>query len=262
MSTFPAQCVFHVAHDSTYIPEEVLDQFVLDKESELASEVLKMTDHFTDEIFCAGVSPSQVVRATVSRLVVDVERFENDNLEPMAGVGMGAVYMKISSGGALRRPISEAERDWLMNKWYRPHHDRLAALVAATVQQYGSVLIIDVHSYQSIPLPYEFDRQLARPEICIGVDEFHTPSLVRNAFVSAFEHGQFDVAVNSPFGGSIVPAAYFKSDRRVHSIMVEVRRDLYMNEASGDKKRSFEELAGRIRTCMRVAANVTSSGSL
>lgn len=257
MDIFPPQCVFHVAHDSTYIPEDVLGQFVLDKDTDLASEVLKMTDHFTHEMFCAGVSPAQVVRSPVSRLVVDVERFENDSLEPMAAVGMGAIYMKTSGGGALRRPISEAERDRLIGTWYRPHHDRLAALVAEMVQQYGSVLIIDVHSYQSTPLPYEFDRQLARPEICIGVDQFHTPSLVRNAFVSAFERVQFDVAVNSPFGGCIVPAAYFKSDRRVHSIMAEVRRDLYMNEATGHKRRCFEALAGRIRTCIRSAVELS-----
>lgn len=257
MDIFPPQCVFHVAHDSTYIPEDILCQFVLDKDTDLASEVLTMTDHFTHEMFCRGVSPAQVVRAPASRLVVDVERFENDSLEPMAEVGMGAIYMKTSGGGVLRRPISEAERDWLMRKWYHPHHDRLAALVAATVQQYGSVLIIDVHSYKSTPLTYELDQQLARPEICIGVDEFHTPSSVRNAFVSSFEKDQFDVGVNSPFGGSMVPAAYFKCDPRVHSIMIEVRRDLYMNEANGDKKHCFEELAGRIRTCMRNAAELS-----
>jgi len=259
MDTFPPQCIFHVAHDSTDIPEEVLDQFVLNSDSDLASEVLKMTDHFTHEIFCADVSPAQVVRSPVSRLVVDVERFEDDALEPMAAIGMGAIYMKTSGGGRLRRPISAAERDDLKSKWYRPHHDRLAALVAATVQQFGSVLIIDVHSYPSIPLPYELDQQLARPEICIGVDEFHTPTSVRNAFVSAFECGQFGVAVNSPFGGSIVPKAVFKSDPRVRSIMIEVRRDLYMGEATGHKRHCFDDMARRISACTRTGIGLAFS---
>ncbi len=48
-----------------------------------------MTDHLTMELFTSGIPENQVVRAEVSRLVVDVERFD-DPSEVMLERGMGA----------------------------------------------------------------------------------------------------------------------------------------------------------------------------
>ena len=63
------------------VPEDVRHQFAL-SEPGLADELVKMTDHLTLDLFTSGVPESQIVRAPVSRLVVDVERFEDDELEP------------------------------------------------------------------------------------------------------------------------------------------------------------------------------------
>ena len=47
---------------------------------------------------------------------------------------------------------------------------------------------------------------------------------------------RFDsVEVNRPFSGTLVPARYLGMDPRVQSLMVEVRRDLFMDEATGAK---------------------------
>lgn len=80
--------IFHVPHDSTDIPADVRNQFALD-DQQLKNEILKMTDHFTARLFCSDIVPQNIVRAPVSRLVVDVERFVEDSAEPMAGKGMG-----------------------------------------------------------------------------------------------------------------------------------------------------------------------------
>jgi N-formylglutamate amidohydrolase len=36
--------------------------------------------------------------------------------------------------------------------------------------------------------------------------------------------------VNSPFAGSLVPQRWYHLDKKVKSVMIEVRRDTYMNE--------------------------------
>ena len=55
---------------------------------DLKTELIRMTDHFTWELFCSGVPVDQIVRTHVSRLVVYVERFEDDAYEVMAARGM------------------------------------------------------------------------------------------------------------------------------------------------------------------------------
>ena len=61
-----------------------------------------MTDAFTDELFDLGDTANKLV-FSVSRLLVDPERFEDDDVEPMAGRGMGAVYTKTHDGQLLKR---------------------------------------------------------------------------------------------------------------------------------------------------------------
>jgi N-formylglutamate amidohydrolase len=49
----------------------------------------RITDHFTDDLFALPNHLATPVRFPVSRLVVDPERFENDELEPMSGAVWG-----------------------------------------------------------------------------------------------------------------------------------------------------------------------------
>ena len=111
--------VRHIPHSSLVIPERERGAFVLST-AELEHELLMMTDRYTDELF--GDVPGPAVISPVSRLVVDVERFEDDELEPMAACGMGVVYTKTHDGNVLRRVPSKTEREELLGRYYRPHH--------------------------------------------------------------------------------------------------------------------------------------------
>jgi hypothetical protein len=67
-----------------------------------------MTDHHTLALFSDGESDVQVVRAPVSRLVVNVEHFAKDEEEFMASRGMGAIYTVTSQLNPLRRRLTAA----------------------------------------------------------------------------------------------------------------------------------------------------------
>jgi N-formylglutamate amidohydrolase len=241
----PDWVVLHLPHDSTQIPDSVRPQFVLD-DAALAKELLKMTDHFTCDLFGAVFSPHQTVRASVSRLVVDVERFENDKAEPMSFRGMGAVYQLTHAGERLRGQISDAQRKELMKAFYFPHHQALQAAVERALAVYDLALVLDAHSFPCKPLPYEIDQTSNRPEICIGTDDFHTPFALLSCLQDAFRAAGFTVAINSPFSGSLVPLRYYRTDARVRSVMIEVRRDIYMDELTGEKLAGFTETSNRI----------------
>jgi len=243
----PPWVVLHVPHDSTLVPDAVRDQFLL-SDAELQHELLRMTDQLTHAIFAAPPCAAAVVRAPVSRLVVDVERFEDDANEPMAERGMGAVYTTTSASMPLRRPLAADEREALLRDWYRPHHARLEAAVADALAAHGQCLVIDCHSFPSEALPYERAEPRAwRPDICIGTDAFHTHEWLAESFLAAFEEAGWRVARDTPFSGAIVPASRYRQDARVAAVMVELRRGLYLDEAAGTPLPGFEAFARRVR---------------
>lgn len=246
---YPPWVIMHIPHDSNVIPPEVRSQFLL-SDAELQLELQRMTDHFTHSLFAEPNGDATVVRAPVSRLVVDVERFPDDTAEPMAARGMGAIYEVTSHLRPLRRRLSPNEREMLMQTWYDPHHQRLEAVVSDTLDRYGRCLVIDGHSFPGAALPYENSLPaIARPDICIGSDPFHTPKALEQSFVEVFGRNGWKVKVNEPFAGALVPASRYQCDPRVMAVMVEVNRDLYLNPASWGPNLEFDGIAKEIKAC-------------
>jgi N-formylglutamate amidohydrolase len=245
----PPWWIFHVPHDSVTIPRSVRDQFTLSKEL-LDEEILRMTDHHTFDLFAADLPAHQVVRCPVSRLVVDVERFELDELEPMADRGMGVIYRVTHDLRPLRRDLTDIERSNLLDDWYRPHHAALTAKVEQALESYGRALVIDAHSFPATGLPYESDHNATRPEICIGTDPFHTPAGLIEPLQRALEMQGLMTALNTPFAGALVPMKHYKKDARVAALMIEVRRDVYMNEDTGLRHDTFEVIRNTIRSVL------------
>lgn len=253
MLQVPEFVVFHIPHDSKEVPPLARAGLSIN-DSDLALELRKLTDHETARLLAYGVPSNQVVRAPVSRLVVDCERFSEDRLEPMAAKGMGAVYMRGFAGRVLRQSILDSERQFLLDTWYWPHHAQLVSTTQRLLDQCGHVLVVDAHSFSATRLPYEVSQESCRPDICIGTDAFHTSKCLEEAFVKSFrDDGVFSVEVNKPFSGALVPLPYFLKNKAVSALMIEVNRGLYWDEASGTAKVSFEEVACRIRNCICAA---------
>jgi N-formylglutamate amidohydrolase len=148
-------------------------------------------------------------RLSGERLVVDPERFPNDDEESMALKGMGATYTKLSSGEPLRR-LSAADRTALMSEYYYPHHQVLTAATESAIEEAGICLIIDVHSFSSSPLQHEEDQRVDRAEICVGFDAFHSPFSDDVDLISICNRLGFTGSVNRPFSGSIEPSKFWK----------------------------------------------------
>ena len=242
---WPPWVIWHVPHDATVIPEPWDADFLLDQEA-LADELVRMTDHHTAALFSAEDHPERQCRAEVSRLLVDVERFPEDADEPMANRGMGAVYTHGSQRQRIRYPVDVMKRRALLDAFYWPHHQRLERLVEDRLAEHGRALILDCHSFPSVCLPYELDGTAERPEICIGADAVHTPTKLITTLKTLFEANGFSTAVNTPFAGALVPLRYYRQELSVESVMIEVRRDLYIDEQTGARLPGFDAIRTRI----------------
>ena len=240
--------ILHIPHASMHIPEAIRAQFVPD-DTALAQEVLQVTDAFTDELFdCPGACR---VIFPVSRLVVDVERFSHDPDEPMSRVGQGMIYTKTCMGEPLRRALSEEEHRYLKSAYYAPHHELLRRAVLEELLSGGRALIVDCHSFPSRPLPCDESQDESRPDCCIGTDVFHTPPGLVQAVESALRGSGYSVGINSPYSGSLVPSAYHGKNPNVRSVMIEVNRNLYMDEKTGAKSSDFEAVKDRIQALLK-----------
>ncbi|MCD9198323.1 N-formylglutamate amidohydrolase [Aeromicrobium wangtongii] len=233
--------IIHVPHSSRVIPREVRSHIFLD-DAALGRELDAVTDAFTDVIAehaaaRASVRPWLFIN-DFSRLVVDP-------------VGAGVVHTRTSddfllrevsddeiSGGRRRttppaRPVRVGWHDvigGLVVRHLAPYAAAFTELVTQRVEATGEATIIDLHSYPLHPPSYGRHGDGPRAEVRFGTDDFYTPHwLVANA-QKAFGH--FEVDLHS-FAGCYVPLKQYRSEDRVSALMIELRRDLYMDETFG-----------------------------
>jgi len=227
--------ILHIPHASRRIPAAFRDQFVL-TDDELQQEQLRLTDAYTDELF--QDLESTTIHFPYSRLMVDVERFPDDTQEPMSRIGMGRFYMKTTEGRPLRRALTQDEIG-LLDGYYTEHHNKLTDAVESELPHMGRCLLIDCHSFPSTPLPCDQNQSQPRPDFCIGTDDFHTPqNLIQAAFQCLKKEG-YNVVINHPYSGTLVPLKFYRKEPHVSSIMIEVNRKLYMDELTGERIENF-----------------------
>lgn len=226
--------VFHIPHSATAVPDGLVDWLI--SPAELKSEISRLTDWYTDELFNWGVGEKVVF--PVSRLVCDPERFVDDAQEPAARVGMGVLYTHGSTGQRIadRTPLA---RDRILNEFYWPHHEALSAKARQMLNQFGECWVVDCHSFPEKPLPTE--TSFERPDICIGTDEFHTPQHVVQSIQNRLSAAGYSVAIDSPYAGTLIPNGFYQTDDRVKGLMIEVNRKLYLEE-NDQKTPEFDRL--------------------
>lgn len=245
--------ILHIPHSSTLIPEEYYSDFCVSPEA-LAIENLRLADLYTDEIYILPDARSAVF--PVSRFLVDAERFSDDSQESMAQRGMGALYTVGTNLNDIRPNLSDSRRQELMSRYYWVHHNKLDDMVAEILKDNPHCLFIDCHSYPSKALPYELDNMtLSRPQIGIGTDPFHTPPELAQIVKDAFIASGYEVGLDTPFSGTLVPNGSYHQNKRVMAFMIEIRKDLYMNEVTGEKLADFEKVRNDVTAVMQKAAD-------
>lgn len=216
----------HIPHAGTHIPDDIWDQFTVDRQT-LWRELVTLTDWYTNELY--GTPAITRCQTPINRLVVDLERYLDDEKEPKAQVGQGVIYTHDCAGNRIRKPVSQEARQSLLDQYYRPWHLQLDAMIAHQITRWGYCLLLDCHSFPSRPFANEPKESPTRPDICLGTSAGNTPEWLLDHAIRYFEDLGYSVEVDNPYSGCLVPTSYHL-DKRVPALMIELNRSLYIKE--------------------------------
>lgn len=240
------QVILHIPHSSINIP--LIDGYVTSKKV-LRQEILRYTDWYTDDLFYS--KDDIMIVADFSRIFCDPERFSDDNKEIMSQFGMGVLYEKNDEGQIIRN-VSPALRQKILINYYWKHHKKLYEAVKCEIQKSSSALIIDCHSFPNLPFLRDLNQSPNRPDFNIGTDTYHTSQNLIDVSIKFFNVKGYSLGVNWPYKGSLVPYEYYKKNKNVQTIMLEVNRKLYLNNATNVKSEKYHEIKNIIRKFINV----------
>lgn len=239
--------ILHIPHSSPSIP--FFEGFVVGRQA-INNEINILTDWFTDQLFNL---PYPKIVTPFSRVFCDVERFEDDSLEVMSLKGMGMCYTHMDNGETMR-DVSPYLRERIKTEFYLPHHLALEELTTDLLQKYEHVIIIDCHSFPDMPLNRDLNKELPRPDFCLGIDELHTPKKLHAVVQNLLMSLGYKVLINNPYSGTMIPLRYYKKNKNVTGLMIEVNRKHYMTTSNDTvlKTASFEKIRKVIKIVLQV----------
>lgn len=175
-------------------------------------------------------------------------------------LGKGLIWTRMDASSPIyRRKLGVTEVRRRIDHYYQPYHDVLGAAIAERYEQFGALWHLNLHSmpddaYERLGLRSE--HPLA--DFVIG-DRDGTTS--EPAFVDLIEETLrikgYTVARNDPYKGVQLIAQIGQPAMQRHSVQIEIRRPVYMNEATRDRHEGFDRVQGDLTDLLaRVAAYV------
>tara|TARA_R110000824_G_scaffold80416_3_gene202298 strand:- start:207 stop:935 length:729 start_codon:yes stop_codon:yes gene_type:complete len=218
-----------VDHASSHVPEHIdlgiSPQFAEDHiafdpgTAEIARLMTENTDYLA-------------ILSTVSRLVVDLNRYPDEN----------AVIPERSDGVEIPgNQISPEDKQARLDRYFTPYHDRVRALVS----DIRPSLVVSLHSFSPI---LRSNRQLRRPwDIGILYNEYETASRFAVQFLEA--ESILNIGDQLPYSGKDLNATMNRHCEAIGQpyIGVEIRQDLIMEEVG---QRRFADIL--LRTCDKI----------
>ncbi len=148
--------------------------------------------------------------------------------------GIGLVW-RLARGGAplYARKLTVAEVERRIATCYLPYHAALDALLDERRAAFGAVWHLDCHSMPAVGDALADDPGRERADFVLGDRDGTTCAGEFTALVAQTLRGfGYSVALNDPYKGVELVRRHGRPAERRHSLQVEVKRTLYMDEQS------------------------------
>ena len=215
-----------------------------------------------------------LIEATFPRTYIDPNRSEADldpaqiegrwpvPLSPSVKTrqGLGLIWQRISRDGVAtplyERKRTVAEIEHRIARYWRPYHAALAQAIDASVQRFGGVWHLNLHS-----MPNDVYQRLGRTDVPPLAD-FVLGDRDGTTCVPEFIHliGDtlkgfgYSVAYNEPYKGVELIGRIGQPQLGRHSMQIEIRRPVYMDEDTREPNAGFEPLRAHFAQLMQVVA--------
>jgi N-formylglutamate deformylase len=234
-----------IPHLGQHIPDELRERYTPE------ALTLEDTDWHLDRLYSfAEELDATVIRATISRFVVDVNRPASDESLYPGIVTTSLVPLETFRGSAIYRAGMEpkaAEIEKRVDHYWKPYHESLKAEIARLRGIHDRILVWEAHSIASV-LPRLFSGKL--PDFNFGTSEGNScdEAVVAGA-VDAIRDSDWSWVVNGRFKGGFITRRYGDPANGVHALQLEICQSLYMAEQAPFEWRS--ELADRVAPSVR-----------
>lgn len=254
--------VFASPHSGRFYPEGMAAR------SPLSAQALRRSEDMwvDDLVACAPGFGWPLIAARYARAYVDLNRapYELDaamfdgrparpcTRTPRAIAGLGSVPRIVAEGAEIYNSrLDFAEVEARLARVHAPYHAALDALVNAAAARFGHAVLVDWHSMPSAAV-----GGAERPDVVVGDRHGQSAAAAVTAAVEqAFRAGGYRVVRNRPYAGGHVTETHGRPDRRRHAVQVELRRDLYLDEAALRPSAGYPRLKADLEAvCARLAA--------
>jgi N-formylglutamate deformylase len=171
--------------------------------------------------------------------------------------GIGLVWRLARDGAPLySRKLRAAEICARIDRCYVPYHAELASLIDARHRQFGAVWHLDCHSMPAIGDRRADDPGRERSDFVLGDRDGTTCGTDFTRFVADTVAALgYSVAINDPYKGVELVRRHGRPAQHRHSLQIEIKRTLYMDEETLVPNAGYAKLEADLRKLMQALAD-------
>lgn len=256
-----------VPHAGTVFPDDFNNNIA-------KNELRKWEDAYVDEL--ASHAPNYgipLLCANIHRTYIDVNRHILDIdpkliREDLKIVSINQDTNKLPTNrGILKRigpngenihkqKLSIEDMDYRIISCYIPYHACLSDLIDASIEKFGKAYHINMHSmFSHSNFEDNSDNSEPRADFIISNNYNETCEPAFTKFVKdTIENMGYSVSINDPFSGGEIVCMYGNPKGNVHSLQIEIKKSLYMDQLTMEKHREFKRLSYDISRLLKAVA--------
>ena len=223
-------------------------------------EALRRTeDAYVDRLFegAAGLGAG-FLTALFPRSYVDANRHETE-IDPLlladpwpgeaiftdrVDKGLGVIRRLVGPRLAVYdRLLPSAEIEARLERYHRPYHAKLQAMLDATHARFGQVWHLNCHSMKAMGRGRHGQPAPIREDFVLGdLDGQSCDAAFRDLVAGELRAMGYSVAINAPFRGAELVTRHGLPAEGRHSLQIEINRRLYLDETSVATHQGFDRL--------------------